>query len=488
MAPGHGWQFVLAAVLSIAPALAAPATQAPSQGTAAPEGETISTVQADAHREQAPDSADADADAVSGEPADPADAVRKAALEAEAGETAHDAQTDNDPVESAHEAGGAPTVVTSAELDKEAEGAEAAPAADEPAGIAGEVAADNGPDTHWPVKQGPMPYEIVRSLQFLQDQIARGNVPALKVQAMLLRRYGPTFSEADASVWKDGRNLRAAVLFVLSGGSPSALRWIMAKTDLKGDNRTLFEGALAYMDNDVATAESKLSSLDLTFVESSLAAQIDLVIAQLQQNTKPREALGRLSKVMVTAPGTLLDEAALRMGVILAEDLGERRLSDQFVRQYFDRYSRSAYAGNFRARFAAIYAERPIGTEDDTMATIKDATAMLPADQQLALYLAVGRRALINGNLVPGCEGRRQGTHLSGHGRGRSPARLALRGRRDADQARFRGGRRDARRHRPRQASSGRCQVALCRSRCRRADAPAASRRRQTRSASGHRC
>ena len=395
---------MLAVVLSAAPALA---NSPVADGETSSHGPATSTEEAAAHPDQAPYVTVGNT--VSG---DPAGAVRKAAEEALTGQTTHDGQMDQGTADPSHEGSDAQEVFPAPDAghDEKAEGSDAIPAesgdeasaesVDEPRGIAGEVTMDRGDDPHWPEQRGPMPYEVVRSLQFLQDQIARGNAPAIRIQAMLLRRYGQTFSEADADVWKDGRNLRAAVLFVLSGGPPSVLRWVMAKIDLKGDNRTLFEGALAYVQNDVGTAEAKLSGLDLTFVETGLAAQINLVIAQLQQNAKPREALGRLLQVMLIAPGTLLDEAALRMGVMLAEDLGEHQLADRLARQYFDRYAQSAYSGNFRARFAAVYAERPAGTEDDTMATIEDATALIPVDQQLALYLGVGRRALVNGNLV----------------------------------------------------------------------------------------
>ena len=266
--------------------------------------------------------------------------------------------------------------------------------------IAGESETPRDPDAPWQKRRGPMPYEVVRSLQFLQDQVARGNGPAIRVQAILLQRYGRTFSEADPKVWDDSRNLRAAALFVLSGGSPMVLRVILSKVTLTGANRTLFEGALAFVENRTPQAEQDLSSLDLTFVETSLAAQINLALAQLQQQAKPKEALDRLKQVTLAAPGTLLEEAALRMGVLIAESSGDRELSDRFARQFFDRFSGSAYAGNFRARFAAVYAQRPAGTEDDTMATIADATTTIPSGEQLGIYLAVARRSLVEGNLT----------------------------------------------------------------------------------------
>ena len=91
------------------------------------------------------------------------------------------------------------------------------------------------------------PYQLVRTLQALQDEIARGNLEAHNAQPALLKRLAEKFQEADPDVWKDPRNSRAAVTFLLSGGDPqvvgalrsrkllsideasSTVRWLMSK-------------------------------------------------------------------------------------------------------------------------------------------------------------------------------------------------------------------------------------------------------------------
>ena len=68
------------------------------------------------------------------------------------------------------------------------------------------------------------PYQLVRTLQALQDEIARGNLEAHNAQPGLLKRLGEEFQKADPGVWKDPRNSRAVVTFLLSGGSPQVVR------------------------------------------------------------------------------------------------------------------------------------------------------------------------------------------------------------------------------------------------------------------------
>ena len=263
----------------------------------------------------------------------------------------------------------------------------------------GEDGEHTGTPAEWETTRSPMPYEIVRSLQFLQDQVARGNKAAIRVQARLLKWFGPSLVRRSPEIWEDRRNVRAAALFVLSGGPPSVLRDLIARGVFKDPDMPLLEGSLAYAENKLELALEKLSRIDLSREETVFAAQVNLALAQLLQEKQPAESLKRLEAVMLAAPGTLLDEAALRLGVLLAEDLGETQKADLYARQYFDRYAASVYAGNFRARFSAVYSMRPAGTEIDTIETLRNALRLLPPEEQLALYLSVGRRALVLGNL-----------------------------------------------------------------------------------------
>ncbi|TFF21705.1 hypothetical protein E3C22_13515 [Jiella endophytica] len=250
-----------------------------------------------------------------------------------------------------------------------------------------------------PPTRGPQPYEVIRSLQFLQDQAARGNTSANRVQARLLQWYGPAFERASQKTWEDGRNQRAAALFVLSGGPPSVLRMILAKNDFPPEVQPLLKGSLAYVENRQSDAEKLLSALDTEAMEPGLAAQINLAVAQLQEKDAPEKALERLRRVMLDASGTLLEEAALRLGMALADQLGQPDRADGYARLYFDRYARSVYAGNFRARFTAMYVARPVEEAVKTVHTLDDAVARIPLADQLNIYLSIGRRALVAGNM-----------------------------------------------------------------------------------------
>ncbi|RFC62547.1 hypothetical protein DYI37_14945 [Fulvimarina endophytica] len=252
----------------------------------------------------------------------------------------------------------------------------------------------------WRTERAPMPFEVVRSLQYLQDQAARGNKSALNVQRRLLAWFGPSLANRPADVWADRRNVRAVALYVLSGGPVEPVEALLAKQVFAREDVPVIEGVVAYARNRLKEASAKLSGIDLAFEETTFAAQIRLTLAQLREASDPVESLRLLEEVMLAAPGTLLDEAALRLGVLLAENIGETDKADRYARQYFDRYAASVYAGNFRARFSAVYSGRPKGSEPETLEILADTLRLLPEDQKLAMYLSVSRRALVGGNLA----------------------------------------------------------------------------------------
>lgn len=253
---------------------------------------------------------------------------------------------------------------------------------------------------HWATSRSPMPFDIIRTIQFLQDQVSRGNGRAIQVQSMLLRRFGPVFLQADAAVWSDARNRRAAVLFVLSGGPPDVLRRLLASGVLDDAQEPVFKGALAYVQNDFAGATKILSGLDYTGMEPGLEAHLNLVIGQMLQKDNPKEAIAHLDRARLLAPGGLIEEAALRMEVLLVDGLGDHAAADRLARQYFDRFADSSYSPNFEARFAAVYSTRGADDPAGAEATMLDVTARLADANKRAIYLAVGRRAVVEGHLA----------------------------------------------------------------------------------------
>lgn len=323
------------------------------------------------------------------------EAAEQAAPAPEAG-SAHEAApaaTDApDPTPEAH-----PTEDASA--SPTGEGAHAAAAEGEAA--QGEAPAElaDGRDTHWSETRRPMPFDVMRSVQFLQDQVAHGNSRAIRVQALLLRRFGRTFLEAPPEIWKDPRNTRAVVLFTFSGGTPDVIQSLIHQSLLPEAEQPLFEGALAYVRNDLKLAAKKLDGVSIEDLEPVLAAQVSLALGQIHQLDDPEKALHHLARARLLAPGTLIEEAALRLGAPLVDASGDHAWSDRLARRYFDAYRDSSYVSNFEARYIGMVVGRAMPSAQNALLAMDGVVDGLAVDRRQRLYLAAARRSLVEGNL-----------------------------------------------------------------------------------------
>lgn len=94
------------------------------------------------------------------------------------------------------------------------------------------------------------PIQMLRTLQLMQDQIAVGSTEAHMGQRGLLTILDSRFMDLPPQTWEDGKNIRAAIAFVLSGGNPQILRKLleMGNPAIPIEDRPLVEGTLAYVE------------------------------------------------------------------------------------------------------------------------------------------------------------------------------------------------------------------------------------------------
>ncbi|MES2029337.1 MAG: chemotaxis protein [Pseudomonadota bacterium] len=240
------------------------------------------------------------------------------------------------------------------------------------------------------------PYQMVRSLQMLQDQIARGDLDAHNSQPALLKRLGESFLKADAAVWKEPRNSRAAVTFLLSGGSPQVVASLRSRNVLNIDE-SIVDGAIAYVEGRTDEAKSKLASIKPRSLPAALGAEIALVQSALVAQDDLKVAIALLDEVRLMMPGTLVEEAALRREIFIVGQDDDFDKFEALAIRYFRRYRHSIYAGNFRQRFALSVARFSFVQRPDRFPRLVAVLDHLDRASQRALYLLIARTALVRG-------------------------------------------------------------------------------------------
>jgi chemotaxis protein MotC len=253
-----------------------------------------------------------------------------------------------------------------------------------------------GPETHVTA----LPFELVRTLQMLQDQMADGATGALSAQQALRVEIDRAFAAADVSLWQNPRNAEAAVTFVLNGGAPTILKVLATLNPPPAVDLRLVNGVLAYAEGREADAAAQLAGINPLDLPPSMAAQVALAQSALVVAADPGESMRLLSLARLLAPGTLVEEAAIRRQLFIADQLKDTDEVESLARQYLDRFRHSIYAGNFRARFAAAVSHMDFIDNEAEFPRLDDILATVGAEARGELYLTVALASVVNGRVT----------------------------------------------------------------------------------------
>lgn len=241
---------------------------------------------------------------------------------------------------------------------------------------------------------GLQPYQMVRSLQLVQDRVAVGDHAALPIQRKLLEMIDARLRTASAAELMQPRNLHSMMVYAMSGGNPETLRNIVHRMHVEEHDGRIIAGILSYLNGATKTAALTLRDVEPLKEPIETGAFLALIKGSVIALEDPTAALGLLDQARLLAPGTLVEEAALRRSVGLAATIHDAarflRSSDQYVRIYL----RSPYA----SQFADSFVSGVIDLRDTIdLAEVDAIVGMMSPEQRKVLYLRIARRAALDG-------------------------------------------------------------------------------------------
>ncbi|RUW07611.1 chemotaxis protein MotC, partial [Mesorhizobium sp. M1A.F.Ca.IN.020.03.1.1] len=151
---------------------------------------------------------------------------------------------------------------------------------------------------------GLQPYQLVRSLQLVQDRIAGGDHAALPMQAKLLEMTDARLRAADAGDFKDPKNFRALLVYGMSGGNPVTVEAAASRAATDPQSLAIAKGVVAYLNGRPAAAIEILKPIDPMSVPADLGAFLALVKGSLLATDEPATALTLLDEARLLSPGT----------------------------------------------------------------------------------------------------------------------------------------------------------------------------------------
>jgi chemotaxis protein MotC len=259
------------------------------------------------------------------------------------------------------------------------------------------------------------PFELVRSLQSLQDQVTRGNARAHAYQRVLMGQIAEQFAGMNPERWKERKNVRAAVVFVLSGGNGSVLQ-MFVNSGVRADlDDKLIRGTLAYAGGHKQEAAKLLHSIDARSLDASIAGHVAYVQAELAAEKEPAKALAYLDDARLLAPGTLVEEAALRRQITLVADADGDRYQ-ALATQYLRRFPHSVYAGSFKQQFAARMVAGTDASKPEHLAKLDAMLRALTPGERRDICLILAKDALDRGRVGVAKFAAMQATQLASSG------------------------------------------------------------------------
>ena len=207
--------------------------------------------------------------------------------------------------------------------------------------------------------------DLTSDLQNLQVRIAAGDKAAYASQAERISAVGAAIVAAKPEVWQSKHETDAAVIYLFSGGQPRDIVRLIESGAVPASEIPLMRGALAYVLGNEAEAEKRLSGIDARRLPLRLAGPMAFAQSVIETSRDSAKAIELLDLARLLAPGTLVEEAALRREVMLEADQHDVERVARLARQYASRFGalglRRSLPADARRRAGAIRGDRQPG-------------------------------------------------------------------------------------------------------------------------------
>jgi chemotaxis protein MotC len=274
--------------------------------------------------------------------------------------------------------------------------------------LASPALAGEGRTKPTPIVAPPTPFsDMMLDVQRLQARMAKGDRDAYEEQRAKMRAIGAAISTARPEAFAIKAERDAVVVYLLSGGQPKDIAKILERDEFPPAERNLLRGAAGYTGGRETEAE-KLLPYDPRLESLRLGSQLAYAQSALITTTNPRKALDLLDLARLLAPGTLIEEAALRREILLVGDPRNPERVAFLARQYVERFGKSIYAGDFVHSLAATTIRFDLCATLGDLGKFSTLLELAPPEQARAFLLALARASALLGRFDVAAEAARQ--------------------------------------------------------------------------------
>lgn len=242
--------------------------------------------------------------------------------------------------------------------------------------------------------------DLVADLGKVQDKIIYGDRAALADQGRLLAKISSTLRDLQKQDWEDYANVRAAFVYVLSGGDYSVLKSLIDSGALSEADKALAEGIMQFAGGHSSAARKMLSDVDPRSLDVSLVGPFALARASFYIAHDEKKAIGLLDEARLASPHTAIEEAAARREIPILVDTGDKPRAMMLMADYVRRFGKSIYAWKLFQDFAQAVAKHNDTDGSDAVDEIASITTTADRDARIKLFLNMASESLLHGKIV----------------------------------------------------------------------------------------
>jgi chemotaxis protein MotC len=240
---------------------------------------------------------------------------------------------------------------------------------------------------------------MVRDLNAMQNLMAVGNSAARDRAAKQFDLIDMAIETVEPEGWRDERNVRAAIVYLLCGGAATRLREIHEAQFVGGDLAGLLGASVEYADGREGGIPKALMEMNARDVPPVVGGHLALVQGGALIGVDNARATALFDLARLLMPGSLVEEAALRREIAILDPVRETGKLAMLAGRYIAKYAASPYAQNFWEAFRRATVEEK--TIVDRPGPFEPLVDKAPTTLRLSFYLALARGALQSGKFDP---------------------------------------------------------------------------------------
>lgn len=238
-------------------------------------------------------------------------------------------------------------------------------------------------------------YTLVRSLQYVQDTVVSGDFSAMEMQRFLLEQVDRKLREAQPEDFDDPRNVDAALIYAMSGGNPKTLDLVVAQDKYGYFDEEITSIMRAYLNGLIPSTKKPIEDIVDDYLNTAIGPYVALIAANVKAAAKDLKAVELFDLARLVAPGSLIEEAALRRSILISINHSKFDKALSLAHIYARRFNKSPY----NVQFSQLIIEMIVQNLDNIDEVLVDEViSYLPVKQQKAIYLRIARTGVVNGN------------------------------------------------------------------------------------------